>query len=147
MYNKKEGVVIMLRPAIFEPTGPLFFDRVFHDFFGNGFDQFDNFNTDVLDKGDSYQLEAELPGFRKEDIKIDLDKETLTISASHSEEKKEKKNNYVRQERRYNSYCRSFHIPGIRKEDISASYNNGVLEITLPKETAIVDEPKRIEVK
>ncbi len=137
----------MLRPAIFEPTGPLFFDRVFHDFFGDGFRQFDNFNTDVIDKGDHYLLEAELPGFQKEDIQIDQDKETLTITANHKEEKKETKGNYVRQERRYNSYCRSFHIPGIRKEDISASYNNGILEITLPKENAVIEESKRIEIK
>jgi HSP20 family protein len=137
----------MLRPTIFEPTGPLFFDRVFHDFFGNGFNQFDNFNTDVIDKGDSYLLQAELPGFQKEDIKIDLDKETLTISASHNEEKKEKRDNYVRQERRYSSYCRSFHIPGINKENISASYQNGVLEISLPKENVMIEEAKRIEIK
>jgi HSP20 family protein len=78
----------MLRPAIFEPTGPLFFDRVFHDFFGDGFYHFDNFNTDVIDKGDSYMLQAELPGFDKEEINVDLDKDTLTISASHKEERK-----------------------------------------------------------
>jgi HSP20 family protein len=137
----------MLRPAIFESTGPLFFDRVFHDFFGNDFYRFDNFNTDVIDNGDAYLLQAELPGFKKDDINIDLDKETLTISASHNEEKEEKKGSYVRQERRYNSYCRSFHIPGIKKDSIAASYNNGVLEVTLPKEEAIIDEPKRIEVK
>jgi HSP20 family protein len=137
----------MLRPTVFEPTGPLFFDRVFHDFFGNGISRFDNFNTDVIDKGDSYLLQAELPGFLKEDIKIDLDKETLTILATHREEKNENRDNYVRQERRYNSYCRSFHIPGIIKENIAAAYNNGVLEITLPKENIISEEPKRIEVK
>jgi hypothetical protein len=43
----------MLRPAIFEPTGPLFFDRVFHDFFDNSFSRFDNFNTDVIDNGET----------------------------------------------------------------------------------------------
>lgn len=137
----------MLRPAIFEATGPLFFDKVFHDFFGDGFNQLDSFKTDVIDKGDSYSLEAELPGFQKEDIRIDLDKETLTIAANHKEEKKETKENYVRQERRYNSYCRSFHIPGIRKEDISASYNDGILEITLPKDNLVEAETKRIEIK
>lgn len=137
----------MLRPAIFEPTGPLFFDRVFHDFFGNGFSHFDNFNTDVIDQGDSYLLQAELPGFKKEEINIDLDKETLTISAEQNEEKKRSRDNYIRQERRYNSYRRSFHIPGIRKEEISASYHNGVLEITLPKENAEIAETKRIEIK
>ena len=137
----------MLRPALFESTGPLFFDRVFHDFFGDGFSHFDNFNTDVIDKGDNYLLQAELPGFEKEEIKVDLDKDTLTISATHKEEKKENGPNYIRQESRYNSYCRSFHIPGIKKENISAAYNNGVLEVSLPKENVILDAPKRIEIK
>lgn len=137
----------MLRPALFEQTGPLFFDRVFHDFFGNGINRFDNFSTDVIDRGDSYLLQAELPGFQKEDITIDLDKEILTITASHKEEKNESKGNYVRQERRYNSYCRSFHVPGIRTKDIVAEYKSGVLEVTLPKEQAVIDEPKRIEIQ
>ncbi len=137
----------MLRPALFEATGPLSFDRVFHDFFGNGFNQFDNFSTDVIDKGDSYLLQAELPGFHKDEIKIDLDRETLTISASHNEEKKDSRGDYIRQERRCRSYCRSFHIPGIRKESIQAAYNNGVLEVELPKEQVSSEEPKRIEVK
>ena len=137
----------MLRPVIFEQTGPLFFDRVFHDFFGNEFSRFDNVKTDVIDKGDNYLLQAELPGFQKEDIKIDLDKDTLTISAKHKEESKEKKDSYVRQERRYQSYCRSFHIPDIKKEDIMAVYNNGVLEIILPKENADIKEKKSIEIK
>jgi HSP20 family protein len=137
----------MLRPALFEATGPLFFDRVFHDFFGDSFLPNENVSTDVIDKGDNYLLQAELPGFQKEDIKVDLDKDILTISASHNEEKKEKKDNYIRQERRYNSYCRSFHIPGIQKDNISASYNNGVLEITLPKENVLIPEAKSIEIK
>jgi HSP20 family protein len=137
----------MLRPALFEATGPLFFDRVFHDFFGDGPGHFDNFKTDVIDKGDSYLLQAELPGFQKEEIKLDLDKETLRISAVHNEEKKENKDNYVRQERHYQSYCRSFHIPGIKKERIEASYNSGVLEVTLPKDSMVIDESKQIEIK
>lgn len=137
----------MFRPAIFEPTGPLFFDRVFHDFFGDDFRRFDYFHTDVIDQGDSYLLQAELPGFKKEEIKIDLNKDTLTISADHREEKELKKHNYVRQERRYNSYCRSFHIPGIRKDDITAEYKDGVLEITLPKDDVLIEDVKRIEIR
>lgn len=137
----------MLRPAIFEANEPLFFDRVFRDFFGNGFNGMDNFSTDVIDDGNSYRLQAELPGFKKDEISVDLDKETLTISANHKEENKESQDNFIRQERRYNSYCRSFHIPGIKKESITASYNNGVLEISLPKENIETEEIKRIEVK
>ncbi len=137
----------MLRPALFEATSPLFFDRVFHDFFGNGLNRFDSFSTDVIDKGDSYLLQADLPGFNKDEIRLDLDKDTLSITATHNEEKRENRDNYVRQERRYQSYCRSFHIPGIKKDNITASYHNGVLEVNLPKDNVIVDEPKRIEIK
>ncbi|MDF2539780.1 MAG: Hsp20/alpha crystallin family protein [Herbinix sp.] len=137
----------MLRPAIFEPTGPLFFDSVFRDFFGNAFNYLDKFNTDVIDQGKNYLLKADLPGYQKEEINIDLDEDTLTITASHSEEKKASKDSYVRQERQYNSYSRSFHIPGIRKDEISATYNNGVLEITLPKENIQGKEPKRIVIR
>ena len=138
---------MMLRPAIFEPTVPLFFERMLHDFYGNGFNHFDSINTDVIEKEDHYLLQAELPGFEKEDIKIDLDNETLTITATHNEVKKEKRDNYIRQERRYNSYCRSFHIPGIKKESINATYHNGVLEITLPKDKVVLAETKQIEIK
>lgn len=137
----------MLRPAIFESTGPLLFDRVFDEFFRSNFGRLDSFHTDVVDNGDSYLLQAELPGYNKEEIQVNLDNETLTISATHSEEKKRNKDNYIRQERSYNSYCRSFHIPGIKKDEISASYNNGVLEITLPKENITVNPVKQIEVK
>lgn len=137
----------MLRPALFEQTGPLFFDRVFHDFFDKSFDYFDHFSTDVIDQGDSYLLQAELPGFRKEDINIDIDRDTLTITASRNEEKKEKKSNYIRQERRSSSYCRSFHIPDVNKDGINASYHNGILEITLPKQNVMIEDRKRIEIK
>ncbi len=137
----------MLRPAIFEATGPLFFDRIFHDFMGDGFSKLDNINTDVIDQGDNYLLQAELPGFSKEDIKINIDKDRLTILANHREEKKERNNKYVRQERRTNSYSRSFLIPKIKKDDISAIYKNGLLEIILPKDNVIKEEAKEIEIK
>ena len=59
--------------------------------------------TDILDKGDHYQLQAELPGFNKEDIKINLEGDCLTIQAEHKEETEEKKKEYVRKERHYGS--------------------------------------------
>lgn len=94
--------------------------------------------TDIEDKGDSYLLSAELPGFNKEDIKLDLDGDVLTISAVHSEEseKKEKDGSYVCRERHYGSYSRSFDVSTIRQEEIKAAYKNGVLELTLPKKEA-----------
>ncbi|SDA61917.1 Molecular chaperone IbpA, HSP20 family [Butyrivibrio sp. INlla18] len=107
--------------------------------------------TDVIEKDDSYQLEAELPGFNKEDIKIDLKNDVLTISASHSENKDDKDNNgkYIRRERRSSSFQRSFRVDGLKPEDIIAQYRNGVLTVSLPKKEAIPEkeEAARIEVK
>ncbi len=107
--------------------------------------------TDVIEKDDSYQLEAELPGFNKEDINIDLKNDTLTISATHNENKDEKDDNgkYIRRERRSSSYQRSFHVEGLKPEDIIAQYRNGVLTVNLPKKEAIPEkeEAVRIEVK
>ncbi len=107
--------------------------------------------TDVIEKDNAYQLEAELPGFNKEDIKIDLKDDTLTISASHNEDKdeKDKDGRYIRRERRSTSYQRSFHVEGLKPEDIIAQYRNGVLTVNLPKKEAVEqkEEPIRIEVK
>ena len=107
--------------------------------------------TDVIEKDNSYQLEAELPGFNKEDINIDLKNEVLTISASHNENKDEKDDNgkYIRRERRSSSYQRSFRTPGLKPEDIIAQYKNGVLTVSIPKKEAIPEkeEAVKIEVK
>ena len=91
------------------------------------------FRTDILDKGDRYLLEAELPGFKKEDIHLDLEGDILTIRAEHTEEKEDKdeKRQYVRRERRYGSFSRSFDVSGIKADQISASYENGVLKLSL----------------
>ena len=107
--------------------------------------------TDVIEKDNSYQLEAELPGFNKEDISIDLKNEVLTISASHNDNKDEKDENgkYIRRERRSSSYQRSFRTPGLKPEDIIAQYKNGVLTVSIPKKEAIPEkeEAVKIEVK
>ena len=94
-------------------------------------------------------LQAELPGFDKSDINIDLKDNLLTISASHKEEKNEdSKDKYIRRERYYSSYSRSFRVNDVEPGDIDASYNNGILEVKFPKkELAAKEEVKRIEVK
>ena len=107
--------------------------------------------TDVIEKDNCYQLEAELPGFNKEDIKIDLKNDVLTISASHNEnnEEKDDKGVYIRRERRSSSYQRSFRVEGLKPEDIIAQYKNGVLTVNVPKKEALPEkeEATRIEVK
>lgn len=137
-------------------------DNFFNDSFWNGMYRTDNsrqdsantaslMRTDVIEKDNCYQLEAELPGFNKEDIKIDLKNDVLTISASHSENSDEKDNNgkYIRRERRTSSYQRSFRVNDLKAEDIIAQYRNGVLTVSIPKKEAIPEkeEVSRIEVK
>ena len=126
------------------------FDNTFKNFWGNNeLATFDAFKTDVIDQGDSYLLQAELPGFDKSDINIDLKDDLLTISATHKEEKDEKeKHKYIRKERYYSSYSRSFRVNDIEASDIDASYNNGILEVRFPKkELAAKEDVKKIEVK
>ena len=111
---------------------------------------FSGFRTDVIEKDDSYELQAELPGFNKEDIHIDLKNDVLTISASHNEEKKEedKESKYIRRERHSSSYSRSFRVANVLPEDIKAVYNNGVLEVSFPKRDALPEkETHKIEVQ
>ncbi len=105
--------------------------------------------TDIKDEGDKYVMESELPGFEKEDINIDIKDDYLTISAEHTanDEQKDDKGNYIRRERTFGSYKRSFGISDVESDAISAEYKNGVLKIELPKKK--VEEPtsKRLEIK
>ncbi len=105
------------------------------------------FRTDVLDTGDAFKLEAELPGFKKEDIKIDIENDCLTISAVRNADNKEEKDNYVKRERFYGSFTRSFDVSGINVDAIEAAYNDGVLTVTLPKKAAEVPASRRLEIK
>lgn len=117
-----------------------------NDFFtGRGLAEF---KTDITDEGDHYELKADLPGFKKEDISLNLDGDTLTIQAQrHSEhEEQEKKGKYVCCERSYGAYSRSFDVSGIRTEDIKAAYDNGVLDLKLPKKTAEVSSSRQISI-
>ena len=122
-------------------------DNFERSFFGNSTSTASSFRTDIRDEGDKFVLEAELPGFKKEDIKLDLKDGVLTISAQHSSENEEKKDSYVRRERRYGSFSRSFDVSGIQEDHISAAYNNGVLELTLPKAQPVVPAARQIEIQ
>ena len=105
------------------------------------------FKTDIQDKGDHYLLEADLPGMKKEDIAIDVEGDSLTIKAERRNEHEEKGENYVRCERSYGSYARSFDISGIQADGIKAGYNDGVLSLTLPKKAAEVSGSRRLAIE
>lgn len=110
------------------------FDDINRAFFGDN--TLTEFKTDIRDMGDGFVLEADLPGFKKEDIKLSLNGETLTIKATrHSDfEDQDKKSGYLRCERSYGTYTRSFDVTGVEVSQISASYSDGVLRVRLPKQ-------------
>ncbi|MEE0866827.1 MAG: Hsp20/alpha crystallin family protein [Clostridia bacterium] len=123
-----------------------FFENPF-GFFTDG--ALSEFKTDISDTGDSFVLETDLPGFAKEDIKLDINGDTLTIRAErHLEhEQKDKKNKYIRCERSYGSYSREFDISMIKTDEIKAKYDNGVLSLTLPKKENIVPNSRHLEIE
>ena len=126
--------------------------RNFEDFGKTFFDSFleaANFKMDIIDKGDAFQLEAELPGFTKEEIKVDINGDFLTISAEHSSETKDKKDKdrYIQCERSYSSYSRTLNISAVKSDEIAAEFTNGVLKLTLPKLEETVPATRRLEIK
>ena len=102
--------------------------------------------TDIKEKGDSYEIAVDLPGFRKEDIKIHLEDGFLTITAAKSLDKdeKDKEGNYIRKERYSGSCQRSFYVgEGVKQEDLKAAFNNGILTVAVPKEVQKPVEEKQ----
>ena len=99
-----------------------------------------DFKTDIKDNGKEYVLEAELPGFKKEDIHVDIEDGYMTISAERSNEteKKDDKGNFVRRERSYGSFSRSFDVSSVKTEDITGEYKDGVLTLTAKADGAIL---------
>lgn len=118
------------------------------DFFGSG-TSFNSCRTDVKDEGDKYVLEAELPGFDKQDISLDIDGGFLTLTAERRSEKEDKDSGgrYIRRERSYGSYRRSFDISNVNADRIDAEYKNGVLTVALPKKQIAPPETKRLEIR
>ena len=123
------------------------FDELERAFFSDN--ALGEFKADIQEDGDNFVLEADLPGFKKEDIHVDIADDRLTVSAErHSNyEKQEKKAGYLRCERSYGSYSRSFSLDGIDSDKISAAYENGVLKLTLPKQAPQKATARRLEIE
>ncbi len=128
--------------------------NAFHDFendFFNGsgaVSSFNEFKTDIRDEGDRYVMEAELPGFEREDIKLDLNGDTLTLSAEHSSETEDKSDkSYIRRERSFGSYRRTFDMSDVDTSRIDAEYKNGILYMNLPKKQSTAPTSRRLEIK
>ena len=128
----------------------IFGENLFDDFFGDPFEMMapqgrsplygkhakNLMKTDVRETEDSYELDIDLPGFKKEDVNVELKDGYLTISAAKSLNKDEggKDGKYIRQERYAGSMSRSFYIgEAVRPEDVKGKFENGILQLSIPK--------------
>jgi len=94
-----------------------------------------SFPVDIKDTPEAVLIKAELPGLDKGDIKICFNDNLLTIQGERKKEEKEERENYVRVERSYGSFSRTFSVDApVKQDQIKARYQDGILEITLPKE-------------
>ena len=127
------------------------FDEMFNDpFFTRGESKL--MKTDIKEKGDKYLLEVDLPGYEKENIKIEIDDGYLTVHASMNKDvdESDKNSKYVHKERYVGECSRSFYVgEDINEEDIKASFKNGTLKIELPKkdQKKLEDSKKYIDIE
>jgi HSP20 family protein len=104
--------------------------------------------VDVVEKEKEYQISAELPGLDEKDVEVSIADDLLTIKGEKKEEREEKAKNYYVSERRYGAFQRSFQIPsGVDADKIGASFQKGVLMVTLPKTPEAQTKEKRIAIK
>ncbi len=122
-------------------------------YFGSGLFDFDNelWNrnlsappANIIENEKDFKLELSVPGFKKEDFTIDIEQGVLTISSERKEESTREEKNYSRKEFSYSSFSRTFQLPENTDENnISAKYDNGVLQLTIPKKELAAAKPKK----
>ena len=129
-----------------------YLDDVFDDFMFPTLkdSDFGKMKCDIYEKDGIYHLEMDIPGFDKKDVNIEIDdNDYLTITAEkNSENNDEDENkNYIRKERSYGKYQRSFYLGDVDKDKIDAKFDNGILKITMPKKEEIKSSKKTIEIQ
>ncbi len=129
----------------------IFGENLFDEFFDDNFGMFPVWNdrnplygkhsknlmkTDVRETEDTYEVDIDLPGFKKDEISVDLKDGYLTVSAAKGLDKDEqdKKGRYIRQERYAGSCSRSFYVGDVEPKDVSAKYEDGILKLSMPKQ-------------
>lgn len=132
------------RMAAYDPFREL--EQLQRSFFGSE-NTASLFRTDVTDTGDAFKLEAELPGFKKENIELNIENDILTITAERKLDEEEKSKNFIKRERFYGSYSRSFDVSGVDIEGIDAEYTDGILSLTMPKKAEIVPPTRKLEIR
>ena len=128
-------------PSVF---GESLFDGFFNDAFGKGFFGCDPLygkreknlmKTDVRETEDNYEVDVDLPGFKKEEVNLELNDGYLTITAEKglNKEEKDEQGRYIRQERYRGCCSRSFYVGDVKPDEVAAKYEDGILKLTLPK--------------
>lgn len=121
----------------------------FDEMFGNDLDSFWGrkesklMRTDIREKDGNYILEIDVPGYSKENIKIELENGYLMVTAENNKNGEENTNGYIRQERFFGTCARTYYVgKNVKQEDIKASFKNGILVLSFPKE-----EERKLEEK
>lgn len=116
-------------------------------------DIFDNFGVasnnmkcDIYEKDGNYNIEIDIPGFDKKDINIECDNGYLTVTAEKENESSEENKNYIKRERSYGKYQRSFYIGDMNSDEVKAEFKDGMLKVSIPKLES-KQTTKRIEIE
>lgn len=139
-----KGNSLTRRDDSFLPSWSHFFDN---DLFSTMNHMQGNFKVDLRETDENYLIEADLPGIKKEAIDIDFHNNYLTISAKRDESMENKQENYVRRERHYGEFRRSFYIDNVDENKIDANFADGVLKIILPKLNKGNDNRRKINIR
>ncbi len=121
-----------------------YLDDIFDNFISSGKDS--KMKCDIYEKDGNYHIEVDVPGFDKNDINIEVKNDYLIISAEKKEEVNDEDKNYIRRERRYGKYERSFYIGEMDSNKVDAEFKDGLLKILIPKKEEI-ENKKTIEIK
>lgn len=129
-----------------------FFDQMMNNFFDDDFltpqNYFGNsFRVDLKENENEYIIEADLPGIKKDAIDLSYENNYLTVTAKREDTVEDKSGNYVRRERSYGEFKRSFYIDNVDESKIDASFNDGVLKINLPKIDKTKVSRRRIDIR
>lgn len=109
------------------------FDSLFDSFYDNN-KKGNMMKSDIYEKDDNYVIEMDVPGFKKDEVVVDYEDGYVTVTAKKNQEDKTEDKNYIRRERIYGEYTRSFYVGNINEEDIKAKFDDGMLKIKFPKE-------------
>ncbi|MCD2346865.1 heat shock protein Hsp18 [Clostridium guangxiense] len=128
-----------------------YFNNIFENFFPD--DMFapvvfknNNFNVDVKEDENQYTVEADLPGIKKEDITLEYQNNYLTISAKRNNVTEDKTSNYVKKERSYGEFKRTFYIDNVDENSVDASFKDGVLKVSMQKRDKTMNNKKRFDI-